>query len=118
MNSRAATFGRVHTNIKKLIERNNLLEKAFESHLNNINEEIKQEKQKQLKLTIDPNRKNIDIRYYRYADDWILFVRGTLSTAKTIKKILELWLKNNLKLQLSKNPYHKHQKGQSTLPRL
>ncbi len=101
MNSRAATYVRIHTNIKKLILTNNLQIEAHSSYQNILTRKIKQEKQKQLKLSIDPERKNIEIKYYRYADDWILFIRGTLPTAKTVKKILELWLKNNLKLQLS-----------------
>jgi retron-type reverse transcriptase len=102
MNARAATSGRIHRNIKKLIEDNNLFKEAHESYIKILEDKSKQNKQEQLKLKpINPEKKQIDFRYYRYADDWILFIRGTLSKAKTIKKILELWLKNNLKLQLS-----------------
>jgi hypothetical protein len=65
-------------------------------------EKIKKEKNSQLKMTSkDPNRKIITYRYYRYADDWIFFLRGTEQTAKTIKKILEKWLTKNLELELS-----------------
>lgn len=102
MNSRAATCGRIHRNIKKLIEDNNLFQEANNSYLKILELKGKKNKQEQLKLKpIDPEKKVIDFRYYRYADDWILFTRGNLSTAKTIKKILEKWLKNNLKLELS-----------------
>jgi Type II intron maturase/Reverse transcriptase (RNA-dependent DNA polymerase) len=101
MNARSATYGRTHRNIIKLITENNLHKEAIESYLKYKQIIEKQQKQSQLKLTIDPSKKLIDFRYYRYADDWILFLRGPMSTAKTLKKILELWLKNNLKLQLS-----------------
>jgi retron-type reverse transcriptase len=102
MNARVATDGRIHRNIKKLIEDNKLFKEAYESYIRTLRKKSNQNKQEQLKLKpIDPEKKQTDYRYYRYADDWILFTRGTLSKAKTIKKVLEKWLNNNLKLQLS-----------------
>lgn len=51
-------------------------------------------------LTI-PNFKNL--LYVRYADDWIIGIRGSLEDCKTILVKLRVFFKDNLKLRLSEN---------------
>jgi hypothetical protein len=88
--------------IKILVENYKLQETARTEIKNQINTQYKKEKSLQLKLKAkDPNKKIITYRYYRYADDWILFLRSTEKTGKTVKKILENWLQKNLGLKLS-----------------
>lgn len=102
LNSRTGTLRRIREKIKTLISRYNLQTQASEILINTQTRRIIEEKKDQLKLTaLDPNKKSIDYKYYRYADDWILFTRGSLNTAKKLKRILEIWINNNLKLKLS-----------------
>lgn len=49
----------------------------------------------------DPTRLDIKITYVRYADDWILFVRGTKDIAEKAKEECAIFLKNHLDLTLS-----------------
>jgi len=49
----------------------------------------------------DPNFKKL--LYVRYADDWIIGIRGSLEDCKTILEQLRVFLRNNLKLTLSEN---------------
>lgn len=51
--------------------------------------------------TILPNTKLTKIRYYRYADDWILFVDGSRILPILIKNKIQTWLKTYLNLELS-----------------
>jgi group II intron reverse transcriptase/maturase len=55
----------------------------------------------QSKDLTDPNFKNL--LYVRYADDWIIGIRGSLEDCKTILVQLRVFLKDNLKLSLSEN---------------
>jgi len=55
----------------------------------------------QSKDLTDPNFKNL--LYVRYADDWIIGIRGSLEDCKTILVQLRVFLKDNLKLTLSEN---------------
>jgi len=50
---------------------------------------------------MDPNFKKLV--YVRYADDWIIGVRGSLEDCKTILEQLRIFLRDNLKLTLSEN---------------
>lgn len=47
------------------------------------------------------HRKTIRFVYYRYADDWILLCNSDESYVKTLKETITVWLKENLKLDLS-----------------
>lgn len=88
--------------IKLVVEKYKLQEIARTVIKNQMNSKYKKEKSLQLKMKAkDPNKKIIAYRYYRYADDWILFLRSTEKTGKTVKKILENWLRKNLGLELS-----------------
>lgn len=46
--------------------------------------------------------KAVNVQYIRYADDWITAVRGEKEIANNIMRDIDDFLKNNLKLQLSK----------------
>lgn len=93
---------RTQIKIRSIIEKYKLEDVSKEIHFGRLKTEIKKNKTKQLQLLpLDPNKKRIIIRYYRYADDWILFLRGPEKSAKAIKNILNSWLLNNLKLKLS-----------------
>jgi len=52
----------------------------------------------------DTNFKNL--LYVRYADDWIIGIRGSLEDCKTILEQLRVFLRDNLKLTLSENKTH------------
>lgn len=102
MNALQGTSGRAVKIIKKLIEKYDLTDTVNDTYAKLAKLEISERKTEQLSLiALDPNKKLIDIKYYRYADDWILTVRGPKQTAESLKKILALWLRNNLKLKLS-----------------
>jgi hypothetical protein len=101
-NAYYGTERRTILNIRKLISEYNLQDKIAEAYSQIALKEIKEIKNKQISgPSKDPKRKLIKVSYYRYADDWILLIRGTIQTAKTLKKILKIWLLNNLKLELS-----------------
>lgn len=102
MNALTGTTGRVVIKIKQLIEKYNLPSEVELAYAEIAKQEISERKKTQLSIqALDPNKKTIAFKYYRYADDWILLLRGPEKTAKTIKKILSIWLKNNLGLKLS-----------------
>ena len=51
----------------------------------------------------DPKDKNyIKVKYIRYADDFLIGVNGDRKLAETIRERIGNWLKENLKLELSK----------------
>lgn len=64
---------------------------------------------KEQKLMLSVQAKDIKIHnckkflYLRYADDWIIGIRGSLEDCKTILVQLRVFLKDNLKLTLSEN---------------
>lgn len=49
----------------------------------------------------DINRKQTSIRYFRYADDWIILVSGNLETTNQILQNCNQFFNENLKLKLS-----------------
>ena len=51
----------------------------------------------------DPNRSRLRFCYARYADDWILIGNFPLLLAEKIKKDLQTWLRNELRLELSED---------------
>jgi group II intron reverse transcriptase/maturase len=51
------------------------------------------------KLNIDPNFKKLE--YIRYADDWIIGVRGSREDCASLMEKIRIFLKNELKLELS-----------------
>jgi retron-type reverse transcriptase/5-methylcytosine-specific restriction endonuclease McrA len=70
--------------------------------LEKLHKEIKEFQSIKLKTNrLDPERKNIQILYIRYADDWILFSRGTEALALEIKDLTKKWLSENLELELN-----------------
>jgi hypothetical protein len=75
---------------------------TIEKYLKILQIRKKENKREQLKTkTFVKERKNVSFQYYRYADDWIFLLRGPITTAKSLKKIMEEWLKTNLYLELS-----------------
>ena len=102
MNARVATAGRLHRTIRKIIDECALEDKSSKAYIEILKKKFRKEKKLQLFTeALDPKKKVINIKYYRYADDWILFLRGPISTAKILKKRIKEWLENNLKLELS-----------------
>lgn len=76
-----------------------ILKKEYENHLISIFQENKQI-QKSINYK-DPEKLKKKITYVRYADDWIIFVRGTKEDAEKIKNLAAEFLLNNLGLTLS-----------------
>jgi retron-type reverse transcriptase len=69
---------------------------------NNLTKKVNITKSTILKTPyIDPTGRNTKIHYSRYADDWILLIRGTEQLVEEIKEKITQFLKNNLKFTLS-----------------
>lgn len=76
-----------------------ILKKEYENHLNSIIQENQQnQKSTQYK---DPEKLQRKITYVRYADDWIIFVRGTKEDAEKVKNLAAEFLLKELGLTLS-----------------
>lgn len=102
MNALQGTATRMVTNIKDFIKKYDLQSQLEEAYADIARQEIGERKNEQLSTpALDPNKKILAYKYYRYADDWIFFLRGPKKSAEKLKKIFSIWLKNNLKLNLS-----------------
>lgn len=82
-------------------EQKEILKREFETKQQQIILENKI-KQKQLP-SIDPKKIEKKIAYVRYADDWIIFVRGTHEDAEQIKNKASIFLQTQLSLTLSQD---------------
>lgn len=52
--------------------------------------------------SIDVSKRSIRIVYTRYADDWIILTNSNKKFSQDLTNQIDQWLKNNLKLTLSK----------------
>jgi hypothetical protein len=102
LNSYQSDKTRCNKAILEYFESNNLTKIASEIDVNNL-KSSQEEGRRQLKKTqvVLPERKAYSIHYYRYADDWIIIVRGPKTIAKYIRKRAERWLMEYLSLELS-----------------
>lgn len=76
-----------------------ILKQEYEQHLENIFS-YSQSKQKTTNYK-DPEKMQKKITYVRYADDWVLFIRGTIEDAERAKELAGNFLKERLGLTLS-----------------
>lgn len=96
------TEARFKRNLWTYIEKYNLQEATQEIYKKILTKSKSLEKSFQLNLTsLIPSKKRIEFKFYRYADDWILFVKGSVDATKTIKNLAGQWIKENLSLELS-----------------
>lgn len=80
-------------------EEKEILKKEYENHLQNtVLENWKIQKNTQYKK---PELLQKKLTYVRYADDWIIFVRGTKEDAEKVKDLAAQFLLNKLGLTLS-----------------
>jgi retron-type reverse transcriptase len=102
-NNIQATKSRVRTKIKIVLNSYPQLISEFrENSMNKLRKTIKQlEIIRLVTVRLDPNRVKPSFLYLRYADDWILFTRGNLEQAISLKEVAEKWLLKELKLSLS-----------------
>lgn len=86
----------------KYLKENNLLTRAYEIYMQMLEADLKSiSRQKRETPYTDINRKKIWFTYYRYADDWIILISAPEHLVITAKEKIELWLRDNLKLELS-----------------
>jgi retron-type reverse transcriptase len=80
-------------------EQQEILKKEYEDYLTSIfKESLNKQKSTNYK---DPEKLEKKITYVRYADDWIIFVRGTQEDAEKAKDLAAEFLLNRLGLTLS-----------------
>lgn len=82
-------------------EEKEILKKEYENYWKNIFLEKRQE-QKTIQYK-NPASLQKKLTYVRYADDWIIFVRGEKRDAEKVKELAAKFLKEKLKLTLSSN---------------
>lgn len=82
-------------------EEKEILKKEYENYLKNIF--LANWKEQKTTTFKDPASRKKKLMYVRYADDWIIFVRGEITDAEKVKELAAKFLKEKLGLTLSIN---------------